>query len=112
MPKVQRYKLRMDTAQYAIVDPDIASGRRTLSRRRKLDIPQLPDEATYVCDGTENLWQICARREVYGDPKLWWVLADANDISGHFRVMLKTIERGTELRVPALDLVRRIARNG
>lgn len=110
--EARRRRLRIDSAQYLIVDPNQADGRPQLSRRRRLQIPQLEDEPVYVTDGSETLWQIAARAEVYGDPKLWWVLADANRINGIFSVMLTTIVRNTELRVPSLDTVRLVVNNG
>ena len=105
-----RNRLKMDDHNFLIVDPTRGASPFN-SKRRRLNIPQLPEELSYVCDGTESLWQIAGRTEVYGDARLWWVLADANAIHGIFSAMLDKAERGVELRVPSLDLVRRVVKN-
>lgn len=39
-------------------------------------------------------------QDAYGDPSLWWVLADVNDVVDPFNLPV-----GEELRVPPLDRV-------
>ena len=99
--------LRSTDTCYLIVDPE-RSDREFLSKRRPLNIPQVSDEVVYITDGTEKLWQIAARSDVYGDARYWWILADANRISSVFGSMYLTVESGVHLRVPSLELVRQV----
>lgn len=105
--------LSFDDAGYLIVDQDLSNSRGPFpSKRRRLDVPRLASEPQYVCDGSESLWQVAARPEVYGNQRYWWILADVNNISGIFAAMFSKLERGTELRVPDLDLVNKVIANG
>jgi hypothetical protein len=99
--------LRSTDTCHLIIDPE-RSDREFLSKRRPLNIPRADGEAEYISDGSEKLWQIAARSDVYGDPRYWWILADANRISSIFGSMYRVVESGVPLRVPSLELVRRV----
>ena len=99
--------LRSTDTCYLIVDSE-RSDREFLSKRRPLTIPRVDGESEYIADGSEKLWQIAARSDVYGDARYWWILADANRISSIFGSMYVVVESGVPLRVPSLELVRRI----
>ena len=84
------------TALYAVDDEQ----RWGLPARAKLD-----DEDQYVIhrasDG-ERMDQIATR--YYGNPRLWWVIAEVNDL---FR-WWDEIETGVEIKIPTREALARI----
>ena len=69
-----------------------------LSTRPNLEIVPQPDDRFHEVIVGERLDQLAFH--YLGDPKLWWVIAEANDIA-----WASEIEPGTVLRIPSLETV-------
>lgn len=67
-----------------------------LSTRPLLDIPEREDDRFHEVIAGERLDQLAYR--YLGDAKLWWVLAEANDIAWGL-----DLAPGTVLRIPSLE---------
>lgn len=77
------------------------------SSRRSVVVPPGEGDKYYVTNGYESLWQIAGRLDVYGDPDLWFVLAECNPelVSSLFQNMFSTVPAGLSLRIPLLSRV-------
>lgn len=84
------------TTGYKIVYPE---GDRSLQRVKLKFDPQPGDEYHVIIDG-DTLTEIS--RQFYGDPQLWYIIADTNDIFNPFDDMLET---GMYLRIPSIEQV-------
>ena len=69
-----------------------------LSTRPPLEIAPQPDDRFHEVVVGERLDQLAYR--YLGDAKLWWVIAEANDIAWALE-----IEPGTVLRIPSVETV-------
>ena len=63
-----------------------------------LEIPPRPDDRFHDVVAGERLDQLAYR--YLSDPKLWWVIAEVNDIAWPL-----DLEPGTVLRIPSLETV-------
>jgi nucleoid-associated protein YgaU len=79
-----------------VTPPD--GGPRTLARRR---VPSTPGALEHVVMEGERLDQLAAR--FYGDPRKWWLIADANPEELDPRQLLRP---GRRIRVPRDQAVR------
>lgn len=73
---------------------DPSTGATYHALRAPLDLAPAADDGFHVVREGDRLETIAAAR--LGDPALWWVLADVNDVADPFALVV-----GTTLRVPS-----------
>jgi nucleoid-associated protein YgaU len=72
--------------------------REYLGTRPPLEIKLQPDDRFHEVIAGERLDQLAYK--YLGDPRLWWVIVEANDIAWPL-----DLEPGTVLRIPSLETV-------
>jgi nucleoid-associated protein YgaU len=78
----------------AVVFRDPLTGARLHGLRAPLDLPPAADDAVHVWREGDSLEAVAST--LLGDPALWWILADVNEITDPFVIAV-----GTRLRVPS-----------
>lgn len=85
-------------SRYAVCNLVKEGAEQYLSTRPPLEIEPQPDDRFHEVVVGERLDQLAYR--YLGDPKLWWVIAEANDIAWPLE-----LETGSVLRIPSLETV-------
>lgn len=83
-----------------------ADGSKVLSRRRPFVIPEDPDDQLYITNQGDTFWYVAGLRSIYGEPELYWVIAEANPEVPFFQGQITGLDAGVELRIPPADKVR------
>ena len=81
----------------------LLSGHTVLSVRRPLLIPESSEDETYVTRTGETYWTVSGLREIYGDPRYYFLIADANPSPLFFSGMFKALPPNTPLRIPPIE---------
>lgn len=72
-----------------------------------VEMPDSPDDTFFTVDLAHIGRLDVIANKVYGDPRLWWVIANKNLITDQ-----RSLKTGTILRVPARTTVQRLLLNG
>lgn len=75
-------------------------GVEYLATRPPLDVPSNPDDRFHDVIAGDRLDGLAY--QYLGDPKLWWVIAEANDMAWGL-----DLDPGVTLRIPSMDFVER-----
>ena len=79
----------------------LTQGRQLLKRNKEIYKPSaLNDRSHKLVDG-DTLWALAFK--FYGDSKLWWIIADVNNIINPLE--LDTLV-GTEIIIPDFDIIK------